>query len=315
MSEASGLVDLDVAAIVRRNSGRVGWPTVLLCAGLVASYGAVIVGWSLGAVPLWAGCAINAVLSYAFYTVHHDANHKSISGRNTRWLWLDTLCGSIAAIPLQLSFAGFSAEHLRHHAHTNDPRRDPDALVAGPLWALPLKWLLGTVLGVLLVLPGSERLVGALRMRLVRGEESAATEPVPPNPRIEQENRRLRRYSRICFAVLFTSIPLGVFVPVFFLWWLPGRLGILALIVLFQWLPHFPHESTERFRNTRVTTFRGSTWFLLQQDRHLIHHLYPSVPWFRYRAVFRELRPLLRAEGAIIEGRDADPPRRIQLRA
>ena len=136
----------------------------------------------------------------------------------------------------------------------------------------------------------------------------------PPTERVKLENRRLRRYSRIGMAVLVASIPLGVFVPVFFLWWLPGRLGILALMVFFQWLPHVPYESTARFHNTRITTFRGSTWLLLQQDRHLIHHLYPPVPWYCYRAVFREIRPLLEAEGAAIEGRDSDPPRRIRLR-
>lgn len=36
----------------------------------------------------------------------------------------------------------------------------------------------------------------------------------------------------------------------------------------------------------------------MQQDRHLIHHLYPSVPWYRYRAVFRKLRPLVELPGS-----------------
>lgn len=105
---------------------------------------------------------------------------------------------------------------------------------------------------------------------------------------------------------LLATIPFGWFPPAFLLWWLPSRLAGLPLAILFSWLPHVPFDSTERFHNTRITTFRGSTWLLLQQDRHLIHHLYPSVPWYRYRAVFRELRPLLEAEGARIEGRDAD---------
>jgi len=32
---------------------------------------------------------------------------------------------------------------------------------------------------------------------------------------------------------------------------------------------------------TRINRFPGSTWLLLQQDRHLIHHLYPTIPWYR----------------------------------
>lgn len=247
---------IDATAVARRYTGAVGWPTVALCLTLTCTYVLVIIGWAFGVVPLWAGCAVNSVVTYAFYTVHHDANHKSISGRNAKWRWRDRVCGEIAAVPLQINFLGFSAEHLRHHSHTNDPLHDPDVLVAGPMWALPIKWLL----------------------------------------------------------VLLASIPLGVFMPMFFLWWLPGRFAVLALMVLFQWLPHVPYESTDRYENTRVTTFRGSTWLLLQQDRHLIHHLYPSVPWYRYRAVFREIRPLLEAEGARIEGRDSASRRPIQLR-
>ncbi|HMS49746.1 fatty acid desaturase [Candidatus Neomicrothrix sp.] len=303
-------VVIDETEVVRRHSGEVGWPTVALCAGLVAAYVGVIVGWFAGLVPLWAGFALNAVLTYAFYTVHHDANHKAISGRQARWRWLDTACGSIAAIPLQLSFRGYSGTHLRHHAHTNDPVLDPDAQVNGPMWSLPVKWAMVVVFGVIGALPWGDRLVARLLSKRMPAAKPESSE------RIKAERRRVRRYSQIGLLLLVASIPLGLFVPAFFLWWMPGRVGILALIVLFQWLPHVPYDNTARFLNTRITTFRGSTWLLLQQDRHLIHHLYPSVPWYRYRAVFREVRPLLEAEGARIEGRDSDshPRRPIQLR-
>jgi fatty acid desaturase len=299
---------IDEAAIVRKYTGGVGWPTVVLCGALVAGYVGVIVGWSAGIVPAWAGCAVNSALTYAFYTVHHDANHKAVSGRNARWSWLDPACGSIAAIPLQLSFRGFSSAHLRHHANTNDPLRDPDALVAGPLKAVPVKGLIGTITGVVGALPWGDRFVAKVLAPMMPKGRSESTR------RAQLERKRMRRYSRIGLIVLVASIPAGMFAPVFLLWWLPGRLAVLALMVLFQWLPHFPYDSTERFHNTRITTFRFSTWLLLQQDRHLIHHLYPSIPWYRYRAVFREIRPLLLAEGATIEGRDAAPSRPIQLR-
>lgn len=300
-------VAIDESDVVRRNSGGVGWPTVLLCIGLLTVYGAMIIGWAFGVVPLWLGFIVNSVLTYAFYTVHHDANHKAISGRQQGWRWLDTVCGSIAAVPLQLSFKGWSAEHLRHHAYTNDPVRDPDAPVAGPLWAIPIKWLMGIVFGVVGALPYGDRIVA----RILAGKLPAGQPE--PNERIKLEHKRLRRYQRICLVVLLASIPLGLFVPVFFLWWLPGRIGVLALVVLFQWLPHVPYDDTARYRNTRINTFRGSTFLLLQQDRHLIHHLYPSVPWYRYRAVFREVRPLLEAHGATIQGRDSNPHQPITL--
>lgn len=303
-----GAPRVDALAIVRRHSGALAWPTLLLCAGLTTGYLLVLAGWATGALPLAAGCAINTVISYAFYTVHHDANHKLVSGRNARLQWLNTLCGSIAAIPLQLSFAGYSMQHLRHHSHTNDPLLDPDAPMAGPMSAVPVKWLVMIVQRMVESLPWGDRL-GA--------HVFASFEPAgapAPTEKILLEARRMRRYTQACYALMLLSIPLGLFHAAFFLWWLPGHLALLALMLLFQWLPHFPYETTKRFHNTRITTFPGSTWLLLQQDHHLIHHLYPSVPWYRYRAVFRELQPMLVAEGAPLEGRASDPPRPIRLR-
>jgi beta-carotene hydroxylase len=298
---------LDQTALTRRHSGFVAWPTVVLFAGLLVGFVLAAIGWWAGVLSLWVGCAINTVIVYVLFTVHHDATHKAISGRLPRWRWLDAACGTVAGAALQLSYRGFSGEHLRHHAHTNDPLRDPDAAVVGPIWTVPLKWVAAVVLRTLSSLPFGGRLEAKVMARFAPAELPA------PNDRIKREMRRSRRAVQIGTAVLIASIPLGLFVPVFLLWWLPSRLAGLPLMVLFSWLPHVPFDSTARFHNTRINTFRGSTWLLLHQDRHLIHHLYPSVPWYRYQALFQDLRPLLEAEGARIEGRDSNPRRPIQL--
>ena len=71
-------------------------------------------------------------------------------------------------------------------------------------------------------------------------------------------------------------------------------------------------DRTDRFGATRVNRFPESTWLLLLRDRHLIHHLYPQIPWYRYRAAFREHRPLLFAnEEAITQGTGAS--HRLQI--
>ena len=46
--------------------------------------------------------------------------------------------------------------------------------------------------------------------------------------------------------------------------------------------------------------FPGLTTLLLGQNYHLIHHLYPAVPFFRYGACFREIRADLAVRGAPI---------------
>jgi fatty acid desaturase len=299
--------------IVRRHSGGVGWPTVLLAVVLLSIEIATIVAWSNGVVPMWAGFIVNSLAAYAFYTVHHDATHRAISGRDPKWRWLEVGCGTVAGVALQLDFRGYGANHLRHHAHTNTDA-DPDLLVKGPLWQVPLKWAFLMVLVTIGALPWGDRLVSRILRRLA----PAFAAPASARERADRERAdrtHLRRFTQLGLVALLLTIPFGAFWPAFFLWYLPSRVGILVLMVLFQWLPHFPFDRTDRFGATRINRFPGSTWLLLQQDRHLVHHLYPTIPWYRYRAAARELLPILEANGAIIEGIGTHPHIPIQLRS
>ncbi len=306
-TERSRALTYQERVVVRRFSGRIGWPTVGLALALMMAELGTIWLWTAGIVPMTVGFVVNSLVSYAFYTVHHEATHKNISGRNPRWRWLDAVCGNVAGCVLQLDLRAYATTHLRHHAHTNTAA-DPDLGVKGSLWQLPLKWAVATLVLVIGALPWGERLVDRalkrLRMRL----------PVSNSPRDDLDRVRLRRLVQFGLVVLVAASALGEFWPVFMLWWVPSRVGILILMVFFQWLPHFPFDRTDRFGATRVARFPGSTWLLLQQDHHLIHHLYPSIPWYRYRAAYRELRPLLEAKGAIIQGLGTSPYIPIQLR-
>jgi fatty acid desaturase len=292
-------------AVARRLSGGFGWPTVLLAIGLLTVELGVIALWAVGVLPMAVGFLINSYVSYAWYTVHHDATHKAISGRNPRLAWIEQSCGTVAGFALQIEFNNYSASHLKHHAHTNTAA-DPDLAVKGPMWQLPIKWLVANVVMTLGALPGGQRVLDKVAAK--------AGMPMPDSPREKAARAKMRRFSQFGLLLLVVAIPLGVFWPAFLLWWLPSRVGVLGLMVLFQWLPHFPFHRTDRFGATRVNRFPGSTWLLLQQDRHLIHHLYPSIPWYRYRAAFRELRPLLEANGATIQGTGTSPHVPIQWR-
>jgi len=248
---------------------------------------------------------INSFVGYGLYTVVHDAVHKSISGRDAKYSRWDTICGTIAGQLILTNFAGHRSSHLRHHAHTNTDR-DPDLAAKGPLVALPIKWLASNVILVLVALPGGVQLASGLKRRL-GGEATADSD----------DSSLLAKQSwaaRVGVLAVLISIPLDAIVPVVVLWIIPARLTFLYLLFFFVWLPHFPYQHTDRFRNTRITLFPGSTWVLLQQDRHLIHHLYPSIPWYRYRAAHRALAPLLTERGAVVAGPSSDPRVRVRLR-
>ena len=291
--------------VSQRLSQGFAWPTVLLLVALIAIEGAVIAAWAGGAMPLLLGMFINSLACYGLYTVVHDAVHKNVSNRDPKYTRWDAICGNVAAQLILLSFSGHRSSHLRHHAHTNTDR-DPDLAAKGPLVALPIKWLASNVIFVLVALPGGVQLASALKRRL-GGEATADSD----------DSSLLAKQSwaaRVGVLAVLISIPLDGVVPVVVLWIVPARLTFLYLLFFFVWLPHFPYESTDRFGNTRITLFPGSTSLLLQQDRHLIHHLYPSIPWYRYSAAHRELASLLRERGAVVAGPSSDPRVRVRLR-
>ncbi len=291
--------------VSQRLSGSFARPTVVLLVILVAIEAAVLAAWIGGALSLVAGMVVNTAVSCALYTVVHDAVHRSISGRDPRYARWDTICGTVAAQLILLDFAGHRASHLRHHAHTNT-EKDPDISAKGPLAALPIKWLISNVILLLVALPGGIRAANALLARLGGDRASEGGD--------DSLLAAQRRAIRVGLFAVVLAIPFGAVVPVLLLWIVPARLTFLYLAIFFAWLPHFPYEHTDRFRNTRITLFPGSTWLLLHQDRHLIHHLYPSIPWYRYRAAHRELASLLEERGAVVAGPSSEPRVRVRLR-
>lgn len=82
----------------------------------------------------------------------------------------------------------------------------------------------------------------------------------------------------------------------FWYWLLPSRLAVLFLGFAFDYLPHFPHDytpATNRWLTTALLRLPGAqrvlTFVLLCQDYHLIHHLWPTIPFYRYPKAY-ELR-------------------------
>lgn len=292
-------------SVSMRLSQGFAWPTVVLLVGLIATGMCVAAAAVSGRIPLLAGLFLNSLVGYGLYTVVHDAAHRSISGRNPKFARWDVICGNIAAQLILLNFAGHRSSHLRHHAHPNT-ERDPGLGAKGPLVAIPVKWFIGNIVLGLVALPKGVRFANALMARLGATKASEGGD--------ESLLASQRWAIRVGIAAVLVSIPLGVVVPVVVLWVIPARLTFLYLGVFFAWLPHYPYEHTDRFRNTRITLFPGSAWLLLQQDRHLIHHLYPSIPWYRYRAAHQEPAWLLAERGSVVAGPSSKPRQRVQLR-
>ena len=274
------------AEVGRRHTPDFGGRTLLLELQLfllfIVSTGLAVAGL----IPMWLGAIGNTVFLYAIYTVVHEAVHANISSRKKNLRWVDTLAGVIACAPLWLNYHQHKRQHMEHHAHTNEDT-DPDIYARGSF----LGW-------VFLRLPVA--LINYFN-------------PVQQYRDCRRFNctRQEYAYTFIGFGInaliLVSLLALGWWREVLVLWFVPWWIGQTVMLTFFTWTPHHDHSETGRYRNTRVSLFPFANFLLQGQNYHLIHHMMPAIPYYRYKPVFDELRPVLEAKGVRIEGVLPDP--------
>lgn len=287
----SGISRAEEKRIAKSLSPEVAWPTLALAVILPTTFVTVVMLGLTHRLPLWACTPILAIVSYAHYTLVHESIHGNVVAR-PGFGWVNTLVGWIGSLGLGAGWPALQRTHVLHHSHTNT-ERDPDISVKGSLPRLILRWARG--------LPMS--LAPMAVVRLISKEGYARLKGVFSNADIAQ-------VSAVGVAVLISlgvSIATGHFVDWLCLWFIPTRIAILILNIFFQWLPHYPFDRTDRYGNTRISLWAGGTFLTLQQNLHLMHHLWPSVPFYNYARLYHALRPVLIEEGSPIQGFGVGP--------
>ncbi|MBW2314326.1 MAG: fatty acid desaturase [Deltaproteobacteria bacterium] len=288
--------------IAAKYRGDFSFRLVLATVAQLAAWVGVIALAMNGVLPYAVACLANGWIAYLMYMTLHGATHGNVSGRHAKLRWADDLVGSVSAIPLWFSYRSHRISHMKHHAFTNDPKRDPDFFVAGSFWQLfpkiGLIIVLRTVIPILTLFPNGVDLLPA-SLRRLRGEEAAVLDPL--------EARYSQRFERLCLALFLGLSLAGFFWEALWLWFVPSRIGFFLIAAIFAWLPHHPHNERGRYRDTRVTLFPGGTFLLRGQNHHILHHMFPRVPHYRLPTLFREMRPILEAHDVRIEGPLAGP--------
>ena len=114
---------------------------LIIAAGVnlaVASLMLILV--ALGSLALWQGLILNSIFASTFYMPMHEAAHKNIWGKVAKGRGVEELIGVLSSVPTGINFSSHRASHMRHHAYTNDPHRDPDHFTDGKLSELPVKF-------------------------------------------------------------------------------------------------------------------------------------------------------------------------------
>lgn len=269
-------IPVDDTTAWRRHAGFVAWPTLLFSV-------TVLVAWVAVAVLAWRGIlgwaitfALQTLLAYLAFTPMHEAAHGNIAGRSKQLKGVERLLGWLSGLPLVAPYPAFRKLHLEHHGHTNDEEKDPDFWVAdASRWRVLL------------------RCITLLPHYYWRIFVSAVRSPAS------------RDVATLAALFVYAASAVGLSVAGHGAWvlaaWIgPALLAATFLAFAFDWLPHQPHDDRSRYRNSRILLFPGLGVLLTNQNLHLIHHLYPRIPFYRYGSFFREVRPALTAKGAPI---------------
>lgn len=238
---------------------RVALPEVGLLVGCYAVFTMATWGGIAGWLPYPVVLAISASAIFAIFTPLHDAVHRSVSSIP----WLNDLVGNLAAA---LLIPGVTTQlyrylHLEHHRYTGERDRDPDEPFISARWPFRLFiWLFVDLYWISFY----------IRHRHER-------------PRAEQRAFWITVAVALSWYVVWLLSPYAH--PFIIYWFIPQRLGLLMVVYLFAFIQH-PADIEQRkqpFQATRVI-YGGALMrtLLLGQSNHLVHHLFPSIPYYRY---------------------------------
>lgn len=265
----------------------VAWPTLAFLFVLAGVHWSMIWLTLSGAVALgWLVLPIGFT-TYAHYTLVHESVHGNIV-RNRRYAWVHTLVGWYGSIMLFSTWPLLERTHKHHHSFVNT-EKDPDIYVKLSLPRLLLRNLISTVLQPVPIL---------LQRRVFR--DSALARGYVNADQIMSRNEKIQHHVvNGLQCLIFWSLALGVFGWVFVgLVYGAVLIAMNMLIIMFQWLPHHPFSETGRYSATRNIGFTGWNFLFLWQNWHLMHHLWPSVPFYNYQRLYNRLQPVLEEKGA-----------------
>lgn len=262
--------------------GEVGWPTILLGLAIVGIYIttlALVVNREINLVIAYIAVSL---LTYAMYTVLHEAIHGSIQGKQKSYSWVNSCFGYLGGQILFIPFKIHQQEHLAHHRHTNKKDHDPDLFIKDDR-------LISLIIGSILVTFVQYKYFFTRSWQHTKLEDKLII-------LVEILTMISWRIAFITNGLAFEALVLFVF----------GTLtGIFITVVLFVWLVHRPHDETERYKNTNTIIMPQwsngfITWLWLYQNYHSIHHLFPRVPFYKYKKLFETIEPIMRVNGAPI---------------
>ncbi|MFT4727797.1 MAG: beta-carotene hydroxylase [Granulosicoccus sp.] len=236
------------------------WPALgLLLLGLSVIGGASSMALS-GTSPMWVATIANGIGLYFLFSIMHESLHRSLSRNKNvnEILGRFSLLLLIPAAPLEIA----RWAHFQHHRFTSTDQ-DPDRFIHdAKWWQVLFRW------------PNFD--LYYLYSFLRKGGDQR-----------KRHARALIFQAAFFVAVVATLVYFGYGMELFFLWILASRIALALVALVFVFLPHHPANITSAESEHQATSIRqGWEWLLTPlfvfQNYHLIHHLYPTAPFYNY---------------------------------
>lgn len=247
------------------------WPTLLL---LVATYGL----WALGTSVLytalpWVAILLTGIAIGQFSSLQHEILH----GHPFRSRFLNEAL-AFPALTLTVPYGRFRDTHLAHHHDPilTDPYDDPESNYFDPkVWAGLAGWqkavlrINNTLLGRIVIGP----IVGNFlwlrtEARLIRAGDRAV----------------IRDWLLHLGGLMLLGLWLWMVAMPFWAYLLSAWIGH-ALLKIRTFLEHRAHEAARA--RTVIIEDRGPLALLfLNNNLHVVHHMHPTVPWYRLPALY-----------------------------
>jgi beta-carotene hydroxylase len=231
---------------------------------------------AIAIIPLWLAFLIGLCAFNLSFTIWHECVHNTIAENRKVCTFLGILTSLFLIYP---GYFYLRKDHFLHHKHQGNPDKDPvyPRVQCRPVF-FPIKLIIVTLF----------------------------------NPQPFNTERKLTRTEFL--GDLAQYITITVFVVLLFIThlWLPFVVSwVLPRIVIFPihafYVCYLPHSGYGKgfYHVYRVVLRNPFTRYLtLYHSYHGMHHLWPKIPWHRYRAAYKERKEELIAKGVKIEGAD-----------
>jgi beta-carotene hydroxylase len=261
-------------AIAKSLSQRFQWEMVAIGMGQATIFLSLWPLTLMGYIPLWAGFLIATLCACMAYLPSHEAQHGNYSRGNPKRRWIDSLVGNFTLITLIYPYEILRVTHMKHHAYTNNPEKDPDYdnQHASSVAKLAVQVLDGTT-------------VDYSKYEEVFAGDAAFQKGFKKGALIGLT------YRAVLMIAVFL-LPLHTL----FLWWLPAKLGTVYTTTFFSWYPHLKTEQG-RYKDTRFWQHWMPRYINHSMQLHFIHHLHPSIGHFDEPKAIEALKPFLVARG------------------